>query len=166
MEFQAFPNTAAFMVEPIQGEAGVMVPDDGYLRGVRDLCTKHNVLWIADEVTIPYESSVYLRSCNPVRITRFKLDSPGLAKCSRWTTRMCSPIYYCWVSGKPIDISLLILRQSSVMVVWYSQPWSGYDILDDNKALGRLFLNIPTAYHIPTLQVRMTISLETLYSFR
>jgi len=44
------PNTAAFMVEPIQGEAGVVVPHDGYLKGVRDLCTKHNVLWIADEV--------------------------------------------------------------------------------------------------------------------
>lgn len=38
------------MVEPIQGEAGVVVPDDGYLKGVRDLCTKHNVLWIADEI--------------------------------------------------------------------------------------------------------------------
>jgi len=44
------PNTCAFMVEPIQGEAGVMVPDDGYLTGVRELCTKHNVLFIADEV--------------------------------------------------------------------------------------------------------------------
>ena len=44
------PNTAAFMVEPIQGEAGVFVPDPGFLKGVRDLCTKHNVLWIADEV--------------------------------------------------------------------------------------------------------------------
>jgi ornithine--oxo-acid transaminase len=43
-------NTAAFMVEPIQGEAGVVVPDEGYLKGVRDLCTKHNVLFIADEV--------------------------------------------------------------------------------------------------------------------
>ncbi len=44
------PNVAAFMVEPIQGEAGVVVPDDGYLAGVRELCTKHNVLFIADEV--------------------------------------------------------------------------------------------------------------------
>lgn len=44
------PHTAAFMVEPIQGEAGVVVPDPGYLKGVRDLCTKYNVLWIADEV--------------------------------------------------------------------------------------------------------------------
>ena len=43
-------NIAAFMVEPIQGEAGVVVPHEGYLKGIRDLCTKHNVLWIADEV--------------------------------------------------------------------------------------------------------------------
>ncbi|XP_059050997.1 ornithine aminotransferase, mitochondrial [Achroia grisella] len=44
------PTIAAFMVEPIQGEAGVIIPDAGYLRKVRELCTKYNVLWIADEV--------------------------------------------------------------------------------------------------------------------
>ncbi|MCW3088431.1 MAG: ornithine aminotransferase [Sediminibacterium sp.] len=44
------PDVAAFMVEPIQGEAGVVIPDEGYLRGVRDLCTKYNVLFIADEI--------------------------------------------------------------------------------------------------------------------
>jgi ornithine--oxo-acid transaminase len=44
------PNVAAFMVEPIQGEAGVVVPDEGYLSGVRSLCSKYNVLFIADEV--------------------------------------------------------------------------------------------------------------------
>ena len=44
------PTVAAFMVEPIQGEAGVVVPDEGYLAGVRALCTQHNVLFIADEV--------------------------------------------------------------------------------------------------------------------
>ena len=43
-------NVCAFMVEPIQGEAGVIVPDDGYLAGVRQLCNKYNVLFIADEV--------------------------------------------------------------------------------------------------------------------
>jgi len=48
--FAADPHIAGFMVEPIQGEAGVVVPDEGYLRGVRDLCTKYNVLFIADEV--------------------------------------------------------------------------------------------------------------------
>jgi ornithine--oxo-acid transaminase len=44
------PNAAAFMVEPIQGEAGVVVPDEGYLKSVRELCTTYNVLFIADEV--------------------------------------------------------------------------------------------------------------------
>jgi ornithine--oxo-acid transaminase len=44
------PNVAAFMVEPIQGEAGVVLPDDGYLKTVRALCTKYNVLFIADEI--------------------------------------------------------------------------------------------------------------------
>ena len=43
-------NVAAFMVEPIQGEAGVVLPDDGYLKGVRALCDKYNVLFIADEI--------------------------------------------------------------------------------------------------------------------
>lgn len=46
----ADPNVCAFMVEPIQGEAGVVVPDPGYLKTIRELCTKNNVLWIADEV--------------------------------------------------------------------------------------------------------------------
>ena len=44
------PNVCAFMVEPIQGEAGVIVPNDGYLKGIRNLCDKYNVLFIADEV--------------------------------------------------------------------------------------------------------------------
>ena len=44
------PNVAAFMVEPIQGEAGVIVPNEGYLSGIRNLCDKYNVLFIADEV--------------------------------------------------------------------------------------------------------------------
>ena len=44
------PNTAGFLVEPIQGEAGVNVPDDGYLKAAYDLCKKNNVLFIADEV--------------------------------------------------------------------------------------------------------------------
>ena len=44
------PNVAAFMVEPIQGEAGVFVPDDGYLKKAHELCKAKNVLLICDEV--------------------------------------------------------------------------------------------------------------------
>lgn len=44
------PHVAGFMLEPIQGEAGVVVPDEGYLQGVRERCTRANVLMIADEV--------------------------------------------------------------------------------------------------------------------
>jgi ornithine--oxo-acid transaminase len=43
-------NVVAFMFEPIQGEAGVVVPDDGYYKGIRNLCTEYNVLMVADEI--------------------------------------------------------------------------------------------------------------------
>lgn len=44
------PNTAAFLVEPIQGEAGIVVPSETYLKQVRALCDEHNVLLICDEI--------------------------------------------------------------------------------------------------------------------
>lgn len=50
LEAAITPNTAGFLFEPIQGEAGVLVPPAGYLQQVRDICTQHNVLMIADEI--------------------------------------------------------------------------------------------------------------------
>lgn len=47
---ESSPNVAGFLVEPIQGEAGVYVPSEGYLAAAKALCEKHNVLFIADEV--------------------------------------------------------------------------------------------------------------------
>jgi ornithine--oxo-acid transaminase len=49
-EVASDPDVAGFLVEPIQGEAGVDVPDQGYLKGAYDICRKNNVLFIADEV--------------------------------------------------------------------------------------------------------------------
>ncbi|WP_150285129.1 ornithine--oxo-acid transaminase [Rummeliibacillus sp. TYF-LIM-RU47] len=44
------PNTAAFIIEPIQGEAGIIIPPAGYLKAARELCRENNVLFIADEI--------------------------------------------------------------------------------------------------------------------
>jgi len=57
-------TVAAFMVEPIQGEAGVVIPTDGYLKGVRDLCTKYNVLFIADEIQTGLARTGTLLACD------------------------------------------------------------------------------------------------------
>ncbi len=43
-------NTCAFLVEPIQGEAGIIIPREGYLKGVGEICHEHNVLFVADEI--------------------------------------------------------------------------------------------------------------------
>ena len=50
LEAAITPHTAAFIVEPIQGEAGIIVPPTGYLKAVREICTRHNVLMLCDEV--------------------------------------------------------------------------------------------------------------------
>ena len=67
-------NTAAVLIEPIQGEAGVVIPPDGYLRAVREACTAANVLFIADEIS-------------PA--------SGGSAPRSRASARVSSPICTC-----------------------------------------------------------------------
>ena len=63
-ELKNNPNICAFMVEPIQGEAGVVVPDEGYLRKVRELCTQYRVLFIADEVQTGIARTGRLTCCD------------------------------------------------------------------------------------------------------
>lgn len=57
-------DVAGFLVEPIQGEAGVFVPDDGYLRKAYDLCKAHNVLFMADEVQTGIARTGKLLACD------------------------------------------------------------------------------------------------------
>lgn len=58
------PDVAGFLVEPIQGEAGVVVPDEGYLRTCRALCREHNVLFIADEIQTGIGRTGKLLACD------------------------------------------------------------------------------------------------------
>ncbi len=58
------PNVVAFMVEPIQGEAGVVVPDEGYLKKVSALCKAKNVLFIADEVQTGISRTGKMLACD------------------------------------------------------------------------------------------------------
>ncbi|MCI6900458.1 MAG: ornithine--oxo-acid transaminase [Candidatus Onthomorpha sp.] len=57
-------KVAGFLLEPIQGEAGVFVPDDGYLKTCYDICKKHNVLFIADEVQTGIARTGKLLACD------------------------------------------------------------------------------------------------------
>ena len=57
-------TTVAVLIEPIQGEAGVIVPPDGYLRGVRELCTAENVLFVADEIQSGLGRTGYTFACD------------------------------------------------------------------------------------------------------
>jgi len=67
--FKTNPNCAGYMFEPVQGEAGVVIPDDGYYKGVRELCTKYNVLMMSDEVQCGLGRTGYLKAldCEDVR---------------------------------------------------------------------------------------------------
>lgn len=58
------PNVAGFLVEPIQGEAGVFVPDEGYIKKAYDLCKQKNVLFIADEVQTGIARTGKLLACD------------------------------------------------------------------------------------------------------
>lgn len=77
------------MVEPIQGEAGVVVPQEGYLRGIREICSKHNVLFIADEV------------------------QSGLARTGRYVKAYIHTVFIILIISKHINVALGTLNVAS-----------------------------------------------------
>ena len=65
---QIFPNTVSVMLEPIQGEGGIKIPDMRFMQDVRSLCTQHNVLMIADEVQTGLYRTGTLTACEHFRV--------------------------------------------------------------------------------------------------
>ncbi|GIO23058.1 ornithine--oxo-acid transaminase [Oceanobacillus sp. J11TS1] len=63
------PNTAAVIVEPIQGEAGIIIPPEGYLQAIRDVCTENNILFIADEVQTGFARTGKMFACEWENVT-------------------------------------------------------------------------------------------------
>jgi ornithine--oxo-acid transaminase len=86
------PDTAAFIVEPIQGEAGIVVPPAGYLRAVREICTRHKVLMICDEVQTGLGRTGAMLACDlegvkPDGLTLGKALGGGLLPVSAFLAR-------------------------------------------------------------------------------
>ncbi len=102
------PNTAAFMVEPIQGEAGVVVPDNGYLKGVSDLCKKYNVLFIADEVQTGLARTGKMLACDHENV---KPDILVLGKA---------------LSGGVLPVSAVLTRDEVMMTIKPGEHGSTY----------------------------------------
>ena len=92
LEAAITPHTAAFIVEPIQGEAGIIVPPEGYLKAVREICTRHNVLMICDEVQTGLGRTGALLACDhegvkPDGLTLGKALGGGLLPVSAFLAR-------------------------------------------------------------------------------
>ncbi|MCP4427452.1 MAG: ornithine--oxo-acid transaminase, partial [Chloroflexi bacterium] len=68
LEAAITPNTVAFLVEPIQGEGGVVMPPDGYLHKAANICARHNVLFIADEIQTGLGRTGKLFDCEHERV--------------------------------------------------------------------------------------------------
>ncbi|WKB51986.1 ornithine--oxo-acid transaminase [Eleftheria terrae] len=86
------PDTVAFFVEPIQGEAGIVVPPEGYLRAARELCTRHRVLLICDEVQTGLGRTGRMLACDhegvkPDGVTLGKALGGGLLPVSAFVAR-------------------------------------------------------------------------------
>ncbi|HSV70223.1 MAG TPA: ornithine--oxo-acid transaminase [Methylibium sp.] len=92
LEVAITPDTCAFLVEPIQGEAGIVVPPAGYLRAVREVCTRHGVLMICDEIQTGLGRTGRLLACDhegvrPDGLTLGKALGGGLLPVSAFLAR-------------------------------------------------------------------------------
>ncbi len=101
-------NIAAFLVEPIQGEAGVVVPDEGYLKACYDLCKQHNVLFIADEIQTGIARTGKMLCCDH---ENFKPDIVILGKA---------------LSGGVLPVSAVLCNNEIMMTITLGQHGSTF----------------------------------------
>jgi ornithine--oxo-acid transaminase len=148
-------NVAAFMLEPIQGEAGVFVPNDGYLQQVRALCTQYNVLMIADEVQTGLARTGKMLACDHENV---RADILILGKA---------------LSGGTMPVSAVLADDDIMLSIKPGEHGSTYggnplacavaiaslQILKDEKLaenatkLGELFRNEVTSWQHPLIQL-------------
>ena len=83
-------NVVSFLVEPIQGEAGVYVPDEGYLKKADELCNKHNVLFIADEIQTGIARTGKMLACDHEGVR------PDILILGKAVSGGVSPYRQCW----------------------------------------------------------------------
>lgn len=129
--FKTFPNIAGYLLEPIQGEAGVIIPNDKYLLGVRELCNKYNVLMIADEVQSGLGRTGYLYACQHENV---KPDILVLGKA---------------LSGGFMPISCVLTSNQIMTVIKAGQHGSTYGGNPLANAIGMTALDIILTEKLP-----------------
>jgi ornithine--oxo-acid transaminase len=124
------PNVAGFMIEPIQGEAGVNVPDEGYLKKAYDLCQKSNVLLIADEVQTGIARTGKLLACD---YEGFKPDILILGKA---------------LSGGVLPVSAVLARDEIMLTIKPGEHGSTYGGNPLACAVAQAALEVITDEHL------------------
>ncbi len=146
-------NVAGFMFEPIQGEAGVVVPAEGYIKGVRELCSQYNVLMIADEIQTGLARTGKMLACDYENV---KPDILILGKA---------------LSGGTMPVSAVLCNNDVMLTIKPGEHGSTYggnplackvatvalQVLQDEKmadhafAMGEYFRNTVTSWNHPLI---------------
>lgn len=149
-KLEADPNIVAFMVEPIQGEAGVVVPDDGYLKACKNALSKHNALLIADEV-------------------QTGLGRTGKMLCSEWDdTKPDIVVLGKALSGGAMPVSAVLSSNEVMLTIGRGQHGSTFGGNPVAARVGQAALQVLIDEHLPenaaVLGPKFRAALESIQS--
>jgi ornithine--oxo-acid transaminase len=148
------PNTAAFLVEPIQGEAGIVMPPAGYLRQCRDICREQNVLFMVDEVQTGLGRTGALLACEhegvqPDGLTLGKALGGGLLPISAFLARDdVMDVFHpgehgSTFGGNPLSVAVSLTALSVL---------EEENLIENSKVMGEYFLSQLQAIRCPWIQ--------------